>query len=207
LIGSLPGASMTPDSGVTPSSSTSTLILMSPVVIILRLTPSAASAWNMRSATPAMVRIPAPTTDTLLTFPVSLSVAPSSATIGASVFFVLSSSELSTVKPIVALPPSPTLWAIMSTAMFASASALKTRWLTPGRSGTPSSTSRASSAASATPHAGISLIHGSSGTIQVPIASDRALRTISGTSNFLANSMERECITPAPMLAISSISS
>jgi hypothetical protein len=80
----------------------------------------------------------------------------------------------------VAFPPSPTLWAIMSTAMLASASAANTRWLTPGRSGTPSSTTRASSAASATPHAGISLIHGASGTIHVPTASDFAFRTIKG---------------------------
>ncbi len=54
---------------------------------------------------------------------------------------------------------------------------------------------------------GTRVIQSASGTIQVPSASERALRTMSGTSNFLANSIDRECMTPAPMLAISSISS
>ena len=62
------------------SSSTSTLILMSPVVIIFMLTPSAARAANIRSATPVCVRMPVPTTETLLTLLARRSsVAPSSA--------------------------------------------------------------------------------------------------------------------------------
>ena len=44
-------------------------------------------------------------------------------------------------------------------------------------------------------------------TIQVPGASENELRTWIGTPYFLANSIERECITPAPRLASSSISS
>ena len=40
-----------------------------------------------------------------------------------------------------------------------------------------------------------------------PGASENELRTWIGTSYFLANSIERECITPAPRLASSSISS
>ena len=51
---------------------TSTEILMSPVVIIFMLTFSAASAANMRSATPVCVRMPVPTIDTLLTLLVEL---------------------------------------------------------------------------------------------------------------------------------------
>jgi len=59
----------------------------------------------------------------------------------------------------------------------------------------------------ATPQTSKSRIQAASGTIQVPSTSLKELRTITGTSNFLANSMERECITPAPALANSSISS
>ena len=40
---------------------------MSPVVIIFMLTPSAARAANIFSATPVCVRMPVPTIDTLLT--------------------------------------------------------------------------------------------------------------------------------------------
>ena len=46
-----------------------------------------------------------------------------------------------------------------------------------------------------------------SGTIHVPSTSLKLLRTCTGTSNFLANSIDRECMTPAPALASSSISS
>ena len=43
--------------------------------------------------------------------------------------------------------------------------------------------------------------------IQVPSASDSEFRTISGTSNFLANSKERDCMTFEPLLAKSRIKS
>jgi len=43
--------------------------------------------------------------------------------------------------------------------------------------------------------------------IIVPGWSLKLLRTWTGTENFLANSIERLCITPAPALASSSISS
>ena len=43
--------------------------------------------------------------------------------------------------------------------------------------------------------------------LQVPSMSVKELRTCRGTWNFLANSMLRECMTPAPTLASSSISS
>ena len=46
-----------------------------------------------------------------------------------------------------------------------------------------------------------------SATIQVPSVSENELRTWIGTPYFLANSIDRECITPAPRLASSSISS
>ncbi len=112
-----------------------------------------------------------------------------------------------TVKPMVALPPLPTFWAIMSTTMFVSATAAKMRWLTPGRSGTPSSTIRASSRDQGRPadrHLGhpVRLGH-DPGALGVA----ERVRTMTGTSNFLANSMDRECMTPAPTLASSSISS
>ena len=67
---------------------------------------------------------------------------------------------------------------------------------------------RASSLASAAPvTATPSRRASASGTIQVPSASVNELRTCSGTSYFLANSIDRECMTPAPRLASSSISS
>ena len=57
-----------PQRALTPSAlSTSTEILMSPVVIIFMLTPAAARAANIFSATPVCVRMPVPTIETLLT--------------------------------------------------------------------------------------------------------------------------------------------
>ena len=95
----------------------------------------------------------------------------------------------------------------MSTTMFCSAMAANTRWLTPGWSGTSARLIRASSLTIAAPHTTTSRIHSVAATIHVPSASVNDERTISGVSNFLANSILRECITPAPTEASSSISS
>ncbi len=73
-------------------------------------------------------------------------------------------------------------------------------------SGTPETVIRASLrviAAPLTTRPGAS----DSDSIIVPGMSVKLLRTWIGTENFLANSMERLCITPAPRLASSSISS
>ena len=94
-----------------------------------------------------------------------------------------------TVNPIDARPLCPTLCPTMSTATFLPAMAAKIWWLTPGRSGTFSRKTRTSSLARAAPATGKRVIHSASGTIQVPSASAKLLRTMSGTSYFLANSM------------------
>ncbi len=76
----------------------------------------------------------------------------------------------------------------------------------PGRSGTPSTVTRASFLIIAAPHTAWPAASGSA-TIIVPGLSLKLLRTWTGTQNFLANSIERLCITPAPAVASSSISS
>ena len=81
-------------------------------------------------------------------------------------------------------------------------------WTTPGRSGTPRIVTRASSLTRAAPVTVAPSRRASpSATIQVPGASENELRTWIGTPYFLANSIDRECMTPAPRLASSSISS
>ena len=91
-------------------------------------------------------------------------------------------------------------------AMFLAAILEKTVIAAPGRSGTPSTVTRASSLIIAAPQTGWSGASGSAAII-VPGWSLKLLRTWTGTLNFLANSIERLCITPAPALASSSISS
>ncbi len=100
---------------------------MSPVVIIFMFSPSAASAANILPATPVRVRMPVPTTDTLLTSASDPRLAPNSAASGPTSSSARASSPLGTVKPMAARPAVPTLWAIMSTTMFRSAIAAKTR--------------------------------------------------------------------------------
>ena len=145
-----------PCSARTPSAlSTRTEILMSPVVIIFMLTPSArarrTSSRRRRSASACRQ----PTTDTLLTSSTGPIVA---AELGDErlqrrrwrAFRSFRRHGEADGRPAVV----PTLWAIMSTAMFFSAMAAKTRWLTPGRSGTFSRKTRTSSLASAAPQTG-----------------------------------------------------
>ena len=94
----------------------------------------------------------------------------------------------------------------MSTAIPEAANCEKSAWLEPGWSGTFSSVIRASSFASATPLAGRG-VDSSAARITVPGMSLKLDRTSTFTPNFLANSIDRECMTPAPKLASSSISS
>ena len=94
----------------------------------------------------------------------------------------------------------------MSTAMPLAASRENRAWLDPGWSGTFSSVMRASSLARATPLAGRG-VDSSAERITVPGTSLKLDRTSTLTPNFLANSIDRECMTPAPRLASSSISS
>ena len=127
---------------------------MSPVVIIFMLILSAARAANIRSATPVCVRMPVPTIDTLLTSSLVPIVA---AQLGGQRLqhgqrrgqLVAQHGEADG-----RLAAVPTFWAIMSTTMFCSAMAAKTRWLTPGWSGTPSRVTRASSLTMAAPQTG-----------------------------------------------------
>ena len=76
----------------------------------------------------------------------------------------------------------------------------------PGVSWTFLIVNRASSLVKAAPQ---TATEGDSGieTIMDPGASEKLLRTRMGTSNFLANSIDRLCMTLAPKLASSSISS
>ncbi len=95
--------------------------------------------------------------------------------------------KLTSVAPAVA-----TFWTIMSTTMLARAMVSKSRWTTPGRSGTPRMVIRASSFASAAPVTATPSRRAScSPTIQVPGVSANVLRTWIGTPYFLANSIDR----------------
>ncbi len=183
--------------------------MISLVVIIWRLIPAAASASNMAVATPVWVRIPIPTTETLATSASWVTPeAPISPAAASAVRSVSARSPLATVKLTSVAPPVETFWTIMSTTIFRAAIVRNTEWTTPGRSGTPRRVIRASSLARAAPvTATPSRRASSSPTIHVPGASENELRTWIGTPYFLANSMDRECITPAPRLASSSISS
>ena len=115
-------------------------------------------------------------------------------------------SSSGTVNEMSARPACPTFCTIMSTAIPESASVEKSEWLEPGWSGAPSSVMRASSLASATPLTGRRTAW-SAARISVPGMSLKLDRTTTFTPNFLANSIDRGCITPAPRLASSSISS
>ena len=160
-------------------------------------------------ATPVWVRMPIPTTEILATSASWVTdVAPTSLPASSAARRVSGRSPLATVKLTSVIPPVETFWTIMSTTMFAAAIVRKMAWTTPGRSGTPRIVIRASSLASAAPVTGTPSRRAScSPTIQVPGASENELRTWIGTPYFLANSIDRECITPAPRLASSSISS
>ncbi len=103
-------------------------------------------------------------------------------------------------------PSAATFCAIMSIGTFLAVTLAKIVIAAPGRSGTPSTVTRASFLIIAAPHTGSPTASGSL-TIIVPAMSLKLLRTWTGTPNFLANSMERLCITPAPAVASSSISS
>ena len=105
-----------------------------------------------------------------------------------------------------ARPSAATFWAIMSMGMFLAVTLAKIVIAAPGRSGTPSTVTRASFLIIAAPQTGRPATSGSL-TIIVPLVSLKLLRTWTGTQNFLANSIERLCITPAPAVASSSISS
>ncbi len=94
----------------------------------------------------------------------------------------------------------------MSMAMFLAAILEKTVIAAPGRSGTPSTVTRASFLSIAAPQTGRSAASGSA-VIIVPGLSLKLLRTWIGTENRLANSIDRLCITRAPTLASSNISS
>src|SRR5437870_6996003 len=126
--------------------SMTTEILNSEVEIIWMLMPSSESTSNMRDAMPACVRMPMPTIDTLATSvwpatpwaPMSFAVASTSA-------LAWSKSPRGTVKVRSVVPSALAFWMIMSTTMLARAMGPKTRAARPGRSGTRSTVSLASS--------------------------------------------------------------
>src|SRR5213593_21147 len=126
--------------------SMTTEILISEVEIIWMLIPSLESTSNMRDAMPACVRIPMPTIDTLATssWPAT-PCAPISRAVASRSPFALSKSPRDTVKVRPVVPSALAFWMIMSTTMLARAIGPKTRAASPGRSGTRSTVSLASS--------------------------------------------------------------
>src|SRR5437870_33301 len=126
--------------------SMTTEILISEVEIIWMLIPSLESTSNMRDAMPACVRIPMPTIDTLATssWPATPCAQISRAVASRSPF-ALSKSPRDTVKVRSVVPSALAFWMIMSTTMLARAIGPKTRAASPGRSGTRSTVSLASS--------------------------------------------------------------
>src|SRR5438132_7650306 len=126
--------------------SMTTEILISEVEIIWMLIPSLARTSNMRAAMPACVRIPMPTIDTLATssWPAT-PCAPISRAVASRSPFALSKSPRDTVKVRSVVPSALAFWMIMSTTMLARAIGPKTRAASPGRSGTRSTVSLASS--------------------------------------------------------------
>ena len=76
---------------------------------------------------------------------------------------------------------------------------------TPALLGSPTSVTIAKSSFSVTPRTEVDSIPAVSSVLMVPFASVSELRTWIGTRNSLPNSMARECNTPAPLAAISSI--
>ena len=134
---------------------------------------------------------------------------PTSATTASSVARVTGRSERGTVKDMSADAPSETgsFWMIMSTFTLASASVEKIWPATPGRSGTPSSVTRASSVEWVTAVISGRSIVSSSPTTTVPGLSVNDERQWIRTPWLRAYSTERSCSTLAPEAAISSISS
>src|SRR6266446_2403846 len=126
--------------------SMTTEILISEVEIIWMLIPSLESTSNMRDAMPACVRMPMPTIDTLATssWPAT-PCAPISRAVASRSPFALSKSPRDTVKVRSVVPSALAFWMIMSTTMLARAIGPKTRAASPGRSGTRSTVSLASS--------------------------------------------------------------
>ena len=183
--------------------------LISLVVIASMLISASANARNIRSATPDWVAMPSPTTETFETL-ASCETLPAPTASAAS--FTASKARLSslssTVKEISALPSMPAVCMIISTATFTLASFSKIVRLTPGLSGTPVTVIRASSLVKAQPLTA-RLADSVMGPIIEPGSSVKTplLRTWIGTLNFLPNSIDRLCITPAPRLASSNISS
>ena len=173
-------------------------------------TPASPSTVNVLAATPGWVLIPAPTSET---FPMPGSVAispmPSSPTSGWSAMRAASRSSRGTVNDMSAERPSDSgsFWMIMSTFTFASASALRTRPATPGRSGSWVRVTRASSVECVTAVTSGRSIVSSSVNTKVPGPSSKLDRQWIRTPWLRAYSTERSWRTPAPEADISSISS
>src|SRR4029079_17780014 len=179
------------------------------VEIISMLMPLSPRVVNTLAATPGWVFIPAPTIDT---FPIVSSVAtvmPSSAAIGSSAVRAVWTSSRGIVNDMSARRPSVSgsPWTIMSMFTFAPASAVLTPPATPGVSGTPMSVTRASPSEWVTAVInGCSMVCSSDWTT-VPGASSKLDRQWMRTPWLRAYSTDRNCRTPAPDAAISSISS
>ena len=95
----------------------------------------------------------------------------------------------------------------MSTAMFTGRDLREDARLVPGRSGTPAIVMRASFLVERRAADRLVGCFGLGDDHRARLVGEAACGTWIGTPNFLANSIERLCITPAPRLASSSISS
>jgi hypothetical protein len=122
------------------------------VEIISMLMPSAAKASNMSAATPGLLLIPAPTSESLaIASSVSNRRAPTSATMLSSTAFTRGTSARGIVKLRSVRPSCEMFCTIMSTWIPSAATALKIDAAMPGRSGTSSRVTLASSTSRATP--------------------------------------------------------
>ena len=190
------------------SSSRMTAILISEVEIIWMLKPHAASKLNNLAATPECERMPMPTTLSLATPAVCVTPrAPISAATALSTGPALTNSSLFVVKEMSVVPSCGAVCTMTSTTTLAAASALKIFAAVPVLSGTPSMVTFAWLRSMLTPRMTTSSIPGVSAFTMVPGFWLKLLRTSKRTSNLLANSTERDCITLDPDDAISSISS
>ena len=148
------------------------------VAIISMLMLPAARASNIRAATPGLLFIPAPTSDTLAISSSTVNPEPpTSCTTFSMTVRAWGTSALGSVNDRSVVPSRDTFWTIMSTLIASSAMARKMLAATPGRSGTSASVIFASDSSWATPEMIACSIRSSSSVIHVPDSSENEERT------------------------------
>ena len=196
--------------GTAEARSTSTLILISLVVIIWMLIPAAARASNIVVATPVWVRMPRPTTETLATSaswvtpvaPISRAAASAARSVSAQV--ALGDGEADLGRPVGRHVLDDHVDDDVGRGDRAEERVDDARPVGHAEDRDPGLVLGQRRAGHRRRPAGARRPRRRS---RCPVASENELRTWIGTPYFLANSIDRECITPAPRLASSSISS